>query len=116
MKAKFDREALSPADRLSYELFENMVMRSEGAFNFRKNHYIFDQMNGAQSQLPAFLINIHKVTDLATAEDYVSRLAGLDEVMDQLVAQAKERQALAIGRAHVGTPVTNENLVYRLLL
>src|SRR3546814_5527243 len=73
-----------------------MVMRSEGAFNFRKNHYIFDQMNGAQSQLPAFLINIHKVTDLATAEDYVSRLEGIDEVMDQLVAQAKERQAMGV--------------------
>src|SRR3546814_19289771 len=53
-------------------------------------------MNGAQSQLPAFLINIHKVTDLATAEDYVSRLEGIDEVMDQLVAQAQERQAMGV--------------------
>ena len=96
MKAKFDRDGLSPGDRLSYDLFENMVMRSEGAFNFRKNHYIFDQMNGAQSQLPAFLINIHRVTDLATAEAYVSRLRGIDEVMAQLVAQAKERQALGV--------------------
>ena len=34
MKAKFDRDALSAGDRLSYDLFENMVMRSEGAFNY----------------------------------------------------------------------------------
>src|SRR3546814_2951766 len=66
MKAKFDREALSPADRLSYELFEHMVMRSEGAFNFRKNHYIFDQMHGAQTQLPAFLLNIYQVDRKST--------------------------------------------------
>ena len=96
MKSQFDRAGLSPADQLSYDLFENMVMRGEGAFTFRKNGYIFDQMNGAQSQLPAFLINIHRVTDLATAEAYVSRLEGIDDVMDQLLVQAKERQAMGV--------------------
>ena len=96
MKSQFDRADLSAADQLSYDLFENMVMRGEGAFTFRKNGYIFDQMNGAQSQLPAFLINIHRVTDLATAEAYVSRLEGIDDVMDQLLVQAKERQAMGV--------------------
>jgi uncharacterized protein (DUF885 family) len=96
MKTQFDRDALSPADRLSYDLFENMVTRGERAFEFRRNGYTFDQMNGAQSQLPAFLINIHRVTDVPTAEAYVSRLAAVDTVMDQVLAESRERAALGV--------------------
>ncbi|SMF61719.1 DUF885 domain-containing protein [Allosphingosinicella indica] len=91
LKAKFPRASLSPQDQLSYDLFENMVQRSSGAFRFRKNGYIFDQMNGVQSGLPAFLINIHRVKDQATAEAYVSRLATMDVAIDQSLAEAKAR-------------------------
>jgi len=93
MKTRFDRAQLSPDDQLSYDLFANMVTRNDGAFAFRKNGYVFDQMNGAQSDIPAFLINIHRVTDVATAEAYVSRLAMMDEAFDQLVAESKVRAA-----------------------
>lgn len=91
LKAKFPRNSLGPQDQLSYDLFENMVQRSAGAFRFRKNGYIFDQMNGEQSSLPAFLINIHRVKDQATAEAYVSRLAAMDVAIDQSLAEAKAR-------------------------
>ena len=96
MRAEFDRASLSPADRLSYDLFGNMVTRSAGAFAFRKNAYLFDQMNGAQADIPAFLINIHRVTDLPTAEAYVSRLEGIDEAIDQLLVQSRERAAAGV--------------------
>lgn len=93
MRARFANADLSEQSRLSYQLFERMAERSTAAFQFRGNDYIFDQMNGAQSQLPAFLINIHRVSEPAHAEAYISRLQGLGPAMDQLIAEAEAREA-----------------------
>jgi len=64
MRARFDRAALSPSDQLSYDLFEYDVARSASFYSYRENTYVFDQMNGVQSDVPAFLINIHRVVTL----------------------------------------------------
>jgi uncharacterized protein (DUF885 family) len=61
MKRRFDPARLDAQGKLSYQLFENGIERSTRAFEYRHRGYTFDQMNGAQSQIPAFLINIHKV-------------------------------------------------------
>jgi len=91
MRAQFANADLTPESGLSYQLFERMAARRTAAFAFRQNDYIFDQMNGAQSGLPAFLINIHRVSSVSEAEAYVSRLAGLGVVIDQLIAEADRR-------------------------
>ena len=93
MRERFEEAALSGDSQLSYRLFDRMAERANGAFEFRRNGYVFDQMNGAQSQLPAFLINIHRVSNAEEAEAYVSRLESLGNVMDQLVAEAEYRAA-----------------------
>ncbi|HEX8400437.1 MAG TPA: DUF885 domain-containing protein [Allosphingosinicella sp.] len=96
LRSRFDRAQLSPEDQLSYDLFENMVDRRGGIFAFRDNGYVFDQMNGAQSEAPAFLINIHRVDTLADAEAYVRRLQGIDAALDQAIAEARQRQAKGV--------------------
>ncbi|HEY0112373.1 MAG TPA: DUF885 domain-containing protein [Allosphingosinicella sp.] len=96
LRARFDRSTLSPADQLSYDLFLNNARRSAAAYRFRDNGYVFDQMNGSQSQLPAFLINIHRVSDLATAQAYVSRLSKLDSVVDQVLATSRRRASQGV--------------------
>jgi uncharacterized protein (DUF885 family) len=96
MRSRFDRTKLSPEDQLSYDLFENMVERRGGIFPFRENAYVFDQMNGAQSEGPAFLINIHGVDNLEDAEAYLRRLQGLDAYLDQAIAEAKDRQSKGV--------------------
>ena len=96
MRSRFDRASLSPADQLSYDLFEAGIERGGSVFPFRENAYVFDQMNGAQSAGPAFLINIHRVDSLADAEAYVRRLQGLDAFLDQAIAEAKDRQAAGV--------------------
>lgn len=88
---RFDPARLSPASRLSYRLFEKKIERSAGSYRYRDYGYVFDQMNGAQSQMPAFLINIHRVTSKSDAEAYVSRLAGLGTAMRQAIAQSRAR-------------------------
>jgi uncharacterized protein (DUF885 family) len=96
MRRRFDRAALSPEDQLSYDIFVNRGERSELIYPFRKQDFVFDQMNGAQSQGPAFLINIHRVDTLADAEAYLSRLQTLDTFLDQAIAEARDRQKRGI--------------------
>ncbi|HEV2079388.1 MAG TPA: DUF885 domain-containing protein [Allosphingosinicella sp.] len=96
MRRRFDRASLSPEDQLSYDIFESRAARSESLYPFRKNDYVFDQMRGAQSSGPAFLINIHRVDTLADAEAYLSRLQLMDRYLDQAMAEAKARQALGV--------------------
>jgi len=91
MEAEFDKDQLSEASQLSYRLFQARAERSSNAFPFRHNAYIFDQMNGAQSQIPAFLINIHRVASKADAEAYVSRLDAAGRLIESLVVQSAER-------------------------
>ena len=91
MRSDFDLATLSAEDALSYRLFAAMAERSAARFPFRDYDYIFDQMNGAQSQLPAFLINIHRVTDTSDAEAYISRIEGMGPALDTLLAQSREQ-------------------------
>lgn len=91
MRQGYDPAALSEADRLSFRLFDAMAKRSASLAPFREYGYVFDQMNGAQSELPAFLINIHSVADAKQARDYVSRIEGLGTGLDQLIAESRDR-------------------------
>jgi uncharacterized protein (DUF885 family) len=91
MEETFNLETLNEKSKLSYRLFQARAARAEAAFPFRKNGYLFDQMNGAQSQIPAFLINIHRVADKKDAAAYVSRLFTAGPLIETMVAQAAER-------------------------
>ncbi|WP_373490200.1 DUF885 family protein, partial [Parasphingorhabdus sp.] len=93
MEAEFDQSQLNEDSQLSYRLFQARAERADNAFPFRRNAYIFDQMNGAQSQVPAFLINIHRVANKTDAQAYVSRLEGAGPMIGSLVAQSAERAA-----------------------
>ena len=96
MRARFDPAKLTPENRLSHRLFEQGAERSEAAFKYNDYGYVFDQMNGAQSELPAFLINIHRVDNKSDARGYVSRLYGIGPGMNQAIEQAKARAGQGI--------------------
>ncbi|MDX8357648.1 DUF885 domain-containing protein [Sphingopyxis terrae] len=91
MRASFDPAKLSAEEAPSFELFNAQAARAERLFRFRDDEYIFDQMNGAQSQMPAFLINIHRVANVAEAEAYVERIRGMGPVLDALSAESARR-------------------------
>ena len=91
MRARFANAGLSPASKLSYRLFEKAMARRDAAFRYRNNGYVFSQMYGAQSEYPAFLINVHGVRDKADAQAYVSRLRGIGAALDTGVALSEAR-------------------------
>ena len=96
LQSQYDRAALSPDDQLSFDLLLYRNARSASVFPYRRNAYVFDQMNGAQADIPAFLINIHKVESEADARTYVSRIRETGRFIDQAVAEAVEREKLGV--------------------
>ncbi len=96
MQARFDRASLNADDQLSYDLLVYRNQRSASVFAYRRNAYVFDQMNGAQADIPAFLINIHKVESEADARDYVSRIRATGSFIDQAVAESIEREKAGV--------------------
>jgi uncharacterized protein (DUF885 family) len=96
MQARFDRATLSPDDQLSYDLLLYRNARSASLFPYRRYAYVFDQMNGAQADIPAFLINIHKVDSEADARAYISRLQQSGRYIDQAIAESIEREKLGV--------------------
>jgi uncharacterized protein (DUF885 family) len=60
---------------------------------WRHHSYPVNQMFGKHPAVPAFLVNQHRVDDLADAEAYIARLRGVRELMSQLVEQLQIREA-----------------------
>src|SRR5690606_14297258 len=63
---------------------------------FADHQYPFEQMGGAQSFLPTFLINFHKVEDESDYVAYVARLREVPRGFAQLMDQVKRSAAAGI--------------------
>ncbi|MFN8276855.1 MAG: DUF885 domain-containing protein [Chitinophagales bacterium] len=89
---KFDWNALDAQTKVSVRMYEEDVKRAEEGFKWRFHGYWISQMGGEHTDLPAFLINVHKVENRADAEAYLSRLSKMGKVFDQVLEQLKERE------------------------
>lgn len=96
MKARFDYEKLSPAGQLNYRLFDYNAKRS--AENFRWRDYGFPMStNGSPAgAFPVFLINQHRIDNVADAEAYVARLRDTERAMREINAEARAQAAKGI--------------------
>jgi len=96
MRERFDFEALNEQARLSWRLFEFDKEREQAGQPYRDHVYTFNQMFGAQSRIPAFLINQHRVSEASHAEAYIDRLIGVETYLGQAVNNARRRMAKGI--------------------
>jgi uncharacterized protein (DUF885 family) len=94
--SRFNRGSLNAEDQLSYDLLLYRNQRFAGIFPYRRYGYVFDQMNGAQANIPELLINIHAVADEQQARDYISRIKANATYIDQAIAESKEREKLGV--------------------
>lgn len=85
-------DALSKDALLNYKLFKQNVENDIYDYKYRLYNYPVNQMHGAQSEKPAFMINMHLIDDVKDAEAYISRLHGFDAFFTQLVENLKERE------------------------
>lgn len=93
---QLDRSKLDPQTRLSYDLFVQQAEDEIADFRFRNHSYPVNQMHGWQGEIPSFLLNVHRVDDVADAKAYIARLRGVRALMTQLVGQLREREKLGI--------------------
>lgn len=94
--AAFDFDALDGDAQLSYRLFAMIGERSLRQFQYRFHNYPVNQMRGHHTQIPSFLINIHRIDSIENAEDYISRLNGAHAYIIQVLEGMQTRQDMGI--------------------
>ncbi len=92
----FDYDKLDEQTKLSYRYFEYSSQQSVDNFKWRFHNYPVNQMDGIQSTLPAFLINMHRVDTVTDAEAYIERLNKIGNVFDQVIDGLKKRDSMNI--------------------
>ncbi len=91
LRADFDYDALDDGTKLSYRLFEFNGERAKTGWRFHDYGYIFNQMFGTHSSIPAFLINQHRIGSEEHARAYISRLNGVGDYLGGQVQNATRR-------------------------
>ena len=89
MKATFDYAALTDDAKLSYDLWAHQYEQAKNAVPFRRNDYVFTQMQGIHTFLPTLLLSFHKVESVSDMDALISRVSGVGVAMNQLVDRAK---------------------------
>ena len=89
-------EALSKEALLSYKLFKKKVENNITDYKYRLYNYPVNQMFGAQSGKPAFLINMHRIDTISDANAYISRLNEFNKYFTQLIKNLEAREAAGI--------------------
>lgn len=96
LRRNFSYDALDQTGRTSYRFAEYQWELSDRLFRVRDQEYVFSPMLDAVSELTTFLINNHRVTSVADAEAYISRMQSMDEAIDQMIAEARKRYAAGV--------------------
>lgn len=96
LKRTVDFGLLDEQARLSYRLFVTQAEQSLEGWKWRHHGYTFTQMGGMHTDAPAFLINVHRVDNVADARAYVARLRAMPAMFEPLVAAAKDQAARGI--------------------
>lgn len=93
---RFDPARLSVEDRLSYEMFRYEAQALLDGFRFRHHGYLVNQKFGLHTDFPAFMINMHGVTERADALAYIARLRAFDRACRQVLVELERREALGV--------------------
>jgi len=100
LKKNFNLDALDAQTKLSVRMLEEDIARWEEGRKFRHHGYEITQMGGVHNDLPAFLINVHRIDSVTDAEAYISRLKKIDKVFEQTIENLKKSEALGVIPPH----------------
>lgn len=96
LKRSINFEALDDQTKVSYRLFARQAEETIEGWRWRYHNYPLEQMGGLHSQVPAFLINYHRVDNAADARAYIARLRGMAPLFDQVIAMIETRATKGI--------------------
>lgn len=86
-----DVDKLNAQTKLSWQLMSQQLERNINDFKWRHHNYPVNQMFGMHSRVASLLINQHRISEVADAEAYISRLNGLPALFQQLVDNLNTR-------------------------
>ncbi|MFC4698834.1 DUF885 domain-containing protein [Glaciecola siphonariae] len=93
---QFDEAQLTEQERLSLQLYRTNLSRQIANDEFRLNSYIMNQFSAWHTNVPSFLINIHRISSIEDAQAYIERLRGVKPLFDQLITQLQLRQEAGV--------------------
>ncbi|PHQ28540.1 DUF885 domain-containing protein [Leeuwenhoekiella nanhaiensis] len=93
LENEVDPEALDSATALSYELYKRNMQQIVDEYEYRFYNYPVNQMYGLHAEVPAFLINKHRIDSIADAEAYISRIKNVKPLFTELRNQLGIRES-----------------------
>ena len=96
LKDSINVDFLNEKALLSFQLYKKKLENQLYDYRYRLYNYPINQMNGKQSSVPAFLINMHKISSKKDAKDYITRLIGIGPLFNQLNKNIRERESHGI--------------------
>jgi uncharacterized protein (DUF885 family) len=96
LKRTINFDLLDDQTKVSYRMFARDAEREIEGWRWRYHNYPLNQMSGLHSDVPAFLINFHRVDDAGDARAYIARLRAIAPLLDELMNGAKVRAAKGI--------------------
>ncbi|WP_429911671.1 DUF885 domain-containing protein [Glycocaulis sp.] len=90
----FDRNALSPSDRLSLDVFRFATRRQLAILDWRDHTLPISHMRGIHRTIPQTLMSNHTIANEEDARAYISRLEGVEPLLLELTGEMERRAAL----------------------
>ncbi|KUM51624.1 DUF885 domain-containing protein [Rheinheimera sp. EpRS3] len=89
LKTSFDYSKLDIEAQTSYDIWIYQYEQAKEGVAFRKNGYVFTQMQGIHAMLPQIMINFHKVDTAEDMQAYIKRIEGISRALTQLLERAQ---------------------------
>lgn len=93
----YDRASYRGQDLISYDIFDSFLGdQVRDGKRFRYHNFPVNQMFGAQSGLPNFMINSHFVESERDARDFIARVLQFESRFEQIIEGLQKRESLGI--------------------
>ncbi|WP_189603440.1 DUF885 domain-containing protein [Salinimicrobium marinum] len=89
LKDSVNAGLLNEQDALSYKLYRQKLENEIEDYDFRFYNYPVNQMFGVHAEIPAFLINMHRIDSVSDAKAYIARMEKLPALFKD-VAEAMQ--------------------------
>jgi len=95
---RYDRAALTPEQRITFDAYNAYLEDRSKGIEFMYNDYpvTFLVTNGVQVKTKQFFVDIHPVSNLEQAQDYITRLGQVGNKFDQLIESLELRKDAGI--------------------
>lgn len=96
LRAVFEYTSLTDPGKLSYDLFVYSIEQRIRDHAFIRHAYVADQFSGQFTGFLTLLQNNHPISSSSDAEDYLSRIEGLEALFNGMVERLRDRAEFGV--------------------